>query len=734
MTLRAFKTFWFLIVFVMCGQRLRAQPFVHPGGLHTLADLNRMKTNVLAGNHPWIDDWNRLIADPQAQTGYGTHVQANMGASRQNADLDAHAAYLDALRWYISGNTSYANKATNILTAWARVVNQQPSGTDIPGLIGIPIFDFAMAGEVLRAYPGWQPAHFSAFTNMMTQYLYPVCHDFLNRHNDACITHYWANWDACNLGAILAMGVLCDDTNKFNEAATYFKSGPGNGAISNAVYFLHPGGLGQWQETGRDQEHAQLGVGLLGAMCEVAWNQGVDLFGYGNNRLLAGAEYVARCNLSEPVPYTTYNNCDNVKQYYVSRNGLGRLDDRPVWELIYNHYVVLKGLSAPNVQKMAQLMRPEHGSPDHFGYGTLAFTFNAAASPYPPSPLAPTPADLNAIAGVKRVTLKWTPSSGDTAQGYRIQRTANPGGPFSTIASWANDTLPEYDDTGVSNGTTYYYIIAAINQSGTNANPAPVSATPSAAGPLPTGWAQQDIGSVTSSGSASYANAGSNTFVLSGNGSDIGGTADSFSFAYVSVTNDFTFTARVLINGSVKVGLMMRETLAANSRALALTVGETGAREMKFWTRSTTGGSMTTQTGNDYSYTPVWVRLKRAGNVFTASQSSDGATWFTIGSSTVAMATNSFVGLAVVGSIATFDNVTTIGSGPALSPTKLAFALAGDQLQFSWPADHTGWQLQAQTNSLGTNWITVAGADLTNQMSVPIGANDGNVFFRLFYP
>jgi regulation of enolase protein 1 (concanavalin A-like superfamily) len=294
--------------------------------------------------------------------------------------------------------------------------------------------------------------------------------------------------------------------------------------------------------------------------------------------------------------------------------------------------------------------------------------------------------------------------------------------------------LPEYDDTGVSNGTTYYYIIAAINQSGTNANPAPVSATPSAAGPLPTGWAQQDIGSVTSSGSASYANAGSNTFVLSGNGSDIGGTADSFSFAYVSVTNDFTFTARVLINGSVKVGLMMRETLAANSRALALTVGETGAREMKFWTRSTTGGSMTTQTGNDYSYTPVWVRLKRAGNVFTASQSSDGATWFTIGSSTVAMATNSFVGLAVVGSIATFDNVTTIGSGPALSPTKLAFALAGDQLQFSWPADHTGWQLQAQTNSLGTNWITVAGADLTNQMSVPIGANDGNVFFRLFYP
>jgi hypothetical protein len=200
------------------------------------------------------------------------------------------------------------------------------------------------------------------------------------------------------------------------------------------------------------------------------------------------------------------------------------------------------------------------------------------------------------------------------------------------------------------------------------------------------------------------------------------------------VTNDFTLIARLFVNGSVKVGLMMRETLAANSRTLALTDGETGAREMKFRTRSTTGGSMTTQSGNDYSYTPVWVQLRRAGNVFTASQSSDGATWFTIGSSTVTMTTNYFAGLAVVASTATFDNVTITGKSAPSPPTGLSVALAGDQLQFSWPADHTGWQLQAQTNSLSTNWIPVAGADLTNQMFLPISASSGNVFFRLYYP
>jgi hypothetical protein len=44
---------WVLLLFVIgLSQTILAQPFVHPGGRHTLADLNRMKTNVLAGNHP----------------------------------------------------------------------------------------------------------------------------------------------------------------------------------------------------------------------------------------------------------------------------------------------------------------------------------------------------------------------------------------------------------------------------------------------------------------------------------------------------------------------------------------------------------------------------------------------------------------------------------------------------------------------------------------------------------
>ena len=59
---------WIAFVAVVCGKTAFATSFVHPGGLHTLADLERMRTNVLAGNHPWIDGWQQLLRDPHPGT------------------------------------------------------------------------------------------------------------------------------------------------------------------------------------------------------------------------------------------------------------------------------------------------------------------------------------------------------------------------------------------------------------------------------------------------------------------------------------------------------------------------------------------------------------------------------------------------------------------------------------------------------------------------------------------
>jgi hypothetical protein len=72
------------------------------------------------------------------------------------------------------------------------------------------------------------------------------------------------------------------------------------------------------------------------------------------------------------------------------------------------------------------------------------------------------------------------------------------------------------------------------------------------------------------------------------------------------------------------------------------------------------------------------------------------------------------------------------------NPTNILFSLTGNnQLTLSWPADHTGWTLQAQTNGLSvglsTNWVNVSGSAITNQIIIPVNLTNGTVFYRLMY-
>ena len=689
------------------------QPFIHPGGLHTLADLNRMKTNVLAGNHPWVDDWNVLITDSQASSNYSDHATANMGSSRQNADLDAHAAYLNFIEWYITGNTNYANRAVKICNDWSADVNVVPSGTDTPGLTTIPIAHFAEIGELLRLYPGWSATSFQAYTNMMLQYLYPSCNSFLTGHNGTCSSHYFANWDACNIEALIAMGVLCNNTNIYNQGVTYFESGVGNGAISNAVPYLYSGGLGQEQESGRDQEHATLGIGELGAACQTAWNQGLDLYGFAGNRLLAAAEYIGQYNLEHDVPYTSLNDCSGDNMFFVSNNGRGRLDDRPIWELFYNHYVVLCGLSAPNTTAMARLYRLEHGSTDHFGYGTLTFTLNATNSPYPPAPLPIAPTGLTAQNGLEQITLRWTPPPGDLAQGYNVLRATTSGGPYNVVATWnaANspNTTPTYTDTSVVNGATYYYVVSANNQIGPSANSSEAGATAQAPVSVPPGWTSQDIGTVTSSGSGVYSSGGPNTFQVTGYGTGIGGTADGgFQYTFVSATNNFTMVARLTANGADQMGLMMRSSLATNA-ALVQIMMAANARQSTYGVRTPGGNLDHYNSGDQFAELPAWYMLTRSGNTFTAWQSDDGANWINVQSSTVSMGSTYYAGIAINSGSATFDNVfytnaaVTGNFAPPAAPANLTATVNGPQVYLVWTpvANALDYNVKRATASAG---------------------------------
>ena len=70
--------------------------------------------------------------------------------------------------------------------------------------------------------------------------------------------------------------------------------------------------------------------------------------------------------------------------------------------------------------------------------------------------------------------MSWAASTG--ASGYNVKRALASNGPYGTIASGV--TKPTYLDTGLLNGTTYYYLVSATNLWGEGTNSVPVSATP----------------------------------------------------------------------------------------------------------------------------------------------------------------------------------------------------------------------------------------------------------------
>ena len=89
--------------------------------------------------------------------------------------------------------------------------------------------------------------------------------------------------------------------------------------------------------------------------------------------------------------------------------------------------------------------------------------------------------------------------------------------------------------------------------------------------------------------------------------------------------------------------------------------------------------------------------------------------------------------------VATDGKVTVASVGYIVnpSPVSVTHSLTGTNLTLSWPADHTGWTLQAQTNAiskgLGANWATVGGSTSTNQIVIPIIKTNGSVLFRMVF-
>ena len=97
----------------------------------------------------------------------------------------------------------------------------------------------------------------------------------------------------------------------------------------------------------------------------------------------------------------------------------------------------------------------------------------ATATPTAPALAPPAPTGLQATAGNSQVSLAWSASTGATS--YHVKRSTTSGGPYTQISAPASTN---FTDTGLSNGTAYFYVVSALNTAGESANSTQASATP----------------------------------------------------------------------------------------------------------------------------------------------------------------------------------------------------------------------------------------------------------------
>ena len=138
--------------------------------------------------------------------------------------------------------------------------------------------------------------------------------------------------------------------------------------------------------------------------------------------------------------------------------------------------------------------------------GTGSSTTSSPSSSSASTPVAPT--DLRAAGGNSQVALTWVASTG--ASSYHVERATVSGGPYVDIGS---PTASSYTDTGVTNGTAYYYVVVAVNSAGDSVASAQASAMPDAATAAPSvpsgllasaGNAQVGLTWTVSAGAGSY--------------------------------------------------------------------------------------------------------------------------------------------------------------------------------------------------------------------------------------
>lgn len=368
--------------------------FIHPG--HLLKDSDIWRIAELLDTSPWSDAWASFKSSGFSNVDWTLNgpnevVTRDADASLSNSGdtqlmNDAQAAWQLSLLWALGHDESAAKKAVEILDAWGSTL-KVCNGSDAQLAAALSGTALVYAAEIIRyTYSadnftdGWTSSSIETFTTMVTDVLFPQ----MSQTEPTAEQKYpfEANWGTSGEKAMLAVAIFTDDTKIYQQAKDLI-TGSSCANLTGTI-----AASGQSSESGRDQQHTQLGLGNLGEAFQMLWTQGEDWFSLEDNRLMAGIEYTAKYLAGNDVDYDpSFYRCDanllGGPWSVISSDGRDLV--RPVFELPYAHYVGLKNLSMPYTAQLIVKTGPDGENPtnsvtDGVGFQTLLFRKNATIS------------------------------------------------------------------------------------------------------------------------------------------------------------------------------------------------------------------------------------------------------------------------------------------------------------------------------------------------------------------
>jgi autotransporter-associated beta strand protein len=335
---------WVLPVIIAAPKQACGQTFVHPGIPFTNYDLAQLKANIAV--EPWKTAYTAFAADAKSQLTYG--MQGPFAIVGRAPDInntpfknDMQAVFNLTFMYVFTSNTAYAQKATDILNAWA-VTNTKWTGDETFLDLGDYAERYVTAADILKStYPGWTAANTTNVNNYFNNVLWPQV--------DVPNPVRGANQGAIQLKAALAIAVFLDDATKWNQAIADLRKDAAGG-LSNSL------SNGEVGDSGRDEGHWAGQLQALAWNAEVAWKQGIDLFGELDNRLLTASELYSQYQAeTTDIPYIKFGGA-----YAFWGGGFGgpRGARRKMnfYNIIRGAYTLRKGLPAPYTLKLDSLI------------------------------------------------------------------------------------------------------------------------------------------------------------------------------------------------------------------------------------------------------------------------------------------------------------------------------------------------------------------------------------------